>query len=132
MLSIQNTEIFWSSSFYYNYFEFSSTGPAAEPSGRSSPPLLAGGGGGWGPPLSIGKQEVGTYIYSLLYTHTGLLGRLPYEVLQQLMWWRHRLPLGPMKEDSGAAFCSSPSPALGLRHRLCPTARHGRSTGRRA
>ncbi len=29
-----------------------------------------------GPPLCIGKQEVGTYIYSLLYTYTGLLGRL--------------------------------------------------------
>jgi hypothetical protein len=41
----------------------------------SSPPLLAGGGG-WGPPLCIGKQEVGAYIYRLLYTYTGLLGRL--------------------------------------------------------
>jgi hypothetical protein len=53
-----------------------STGPAAEPSGRflSSAPR---GGGGWGPPLCIGKQEVGAYIYSLLYTYTGLLGRLP-------------------------------------------------------
>jgi hypothetical protein len=34
-----------------------------------------------GTPLCIGKQEVGTYIYSLLYTHTGLLGRLLYAVL---------------------------------------------------
>jgi hypothetical protein len=40
---------------------------------------------GGGPPLCIGKQEVGTYIYSLLYTYTGLLGRLHYEVLQPLM-----------------------------------------------
>jgi hypothetical protein len=39
--------------------------------GWSSPRLLGGG-----PPLCIGKQEVGTYIYSLLYTHTGLLWRL--------------------------------------------------------
>jgi hypothetical protein len=31
-------------------------------------------GVGGGPPLCIGKQEVGTYICSLLYTHTGLLG----------------------------------------------------------
>ncbi len=46
-----------------------STGPAAVAGGRSSPPLLAGGGEG-DPPLCIGKQEVGTYIYSLLYTHT--------------------------------------------------------------
>jgi hypothetical protein len=29
---------------------------------------------GGGDPRYIGKQEVGTYIYSLLYTHTGLLG----------------------------------------------------------
>ncbi len=45
------------------------------------------------------------------------------------MWRGHRFPLGPMKEDSGAAFCSSPAPALGLLHRLRPTARHGCSTG---
>jgi hypothetical protein len=31
---------------------------------------------GGGPPLCIGQYEVGTYIYSLLYTYTGLLGRL--------------------------------------------------------
>ncbi len=53
-----------------------STGPAAEPSGRFPPPLPRGGGDG-DPPLCIGKQEVGAYIYSLLYTETGLLGRLP-------------------------------------------------------
>ncbi len=75
----------------------------------------------------IGKQEVGTYIYSLLYTHTGLLGWLHHEVLQPLMWRGHRWPLGPMKEASGAAICSSLSSALGLRHRLRPTTRHGRS-----
>jgi hypothetical protein len=31
-------------------------------------------GGRGGTPLCIDKQEVGTYMYSLLYTHTGLLG----------------------------------------------------------
>jgi hypothetical protein len=45
---------------------WTSTGPAAEPSGRFRPPLRAGGG--WGPPLCIGIQEVGTYIYSRTYT----------------------------------------------------------------
>ncbi len=52
-----------------------STGPAAEPSGRflSSAPR---GGGGWGPPLCIGKQEVGAYIYSRTYTAHGALGVL--------------------------------------------------------
>jgi hypothetical protein len=34
-----------------------------------------------------------------------------------------------MKEASGAALCSSPTPALGLRHRLCPTARHRLALG---
>ncbi len=58
---------------YYLFSRFS-TGPAAELSGRSSPPLLAGGG--WGPPLCIGIQEVGTYIYSRAYTAHGALGRL--------------------------------------------------------
>jgi hypothetical protein len=53
--------------------ELVSTGPAAEPSGRFSPLRLAGGEDG-DPPLCIGKQEVETYIYSLLYTYTGLLG----------------------------------------------------------
>jgi hypothetical protein len=52
-----------------------SSGLAAVSSGRSSPPLLAGGEEG-DPPLCIGRQEVGTYIYSLLYTYTGLLDGL--------------------------------------------------------
>jgi hypothetical protein len=43
-----------------------STGPAAVSGRQSSPPLLAGGRGK--PPLCIGKQEVGTYLYSLLHT----------------------------------------------------------------
>ncbi len=61
---------------WYYFWPSFSTGPAAVPGGRSSPPLLAGGVGEGDPPLCIGKQEVGTYIYSLLDTHTGLLGRL--------------------------------------------------------
>ncbi len=43
---------------------------------RPIPSSAPRGGGEEDPPLGIGKQEVGTYIYSLLYTHTGLLGRL--------------------------------------------------------
>ncbi len=39
-------------------------------------PLLCSLAGGRGA-LCIGKQEVGTYIYSLLYTQTGLLGLSP-------------------------------------------------------
>jgi hypothetical protein len=46
-------------------------------------------GGGGGPNLTIGKQVGGTYIYSLLYTHTGLLRRLLHEVLQLCLWWRN-------------------------------------------
>ncbi len=60
-----------------------STGPAAVSGSRIS--LRAPGRRGGGNPLCIGKQEVGTYIYSLLYTHTGILGRLLHEVLQPLM-----------------------------------------------
>ncbi len=44
---------------------------ARQPS-RVADPLLRSSRGD--PPLCIGKQEVGTYIYSLLYTHTGHLG----------------------------------------------------------
>ncbi len=58
-----------------------STGPAAEPSGRSSLPLSAGG---MGTPPCIGKREVGTYIYSRTYTAYGTLGDF-IEVLQLLM-----------------------------------------------
>ncbi len=49
------------------------------PGSRAKRPILSStprGGGEGDPPMCIGKQEVGTYIYSLLYTHTGLLGRL--------------------------------------------------------
>jgi hypothetical protein len=54
-----------------NYFGVDiRTGPAAVPGGRSSPR------GGGGTPLCIGKQEVGTYIYSHPYTVHGALGRL--------------------------------------------------------
>jgi hypothetical protein len=48
---------------------------ARQPS-RAADSLLPSSRGGGGPPLCIGQQEVGTYIYSLLYTDTGLLGRL--------------------------------------------------------
>ncbi len=104
--------------------------PARQPS-RAGAFLSAVQRSGGGDPPVYWQQEVGTYIYSLLYTHTGLLGRLLHEVLQPLMWRGHRWPLGPMKEASSTAICSSPSSALGLRHRLRPTVRHGRSTGRR-
>jgi hypothetical protein len=43
---------------------------------RPIPLLRSARGGGWGPPLSIGIQEVGTYIYSRTYTAHGALGRL--------------------------------------------------------
>ncbi len=49
---------------------------ARQPSRAADSLLRSSRGGGRGPPLCIGKQEVGTYIYSLLYTYTGLLGRL--------------------------------------------------------
>ncbi len=52
-----------------------STGPAAEPSGRFSPPLLAGGKGDGDPLCVLASRRWGP-TYSLLYTHTGLLGRL--------------------------------------------------------
>jgi hypothetical protein len=42
-----------------------------------SPSSAAWGGGGADPPCHIGKQEAGTYIYSLLHTNTGLLGLFP-------------------------------------------------------
>ncbi len=44
-----------------------STGPAAEPSGRSSPPLLAGGGGD---PLCVLACRRWGPIYIASYTHT--------------------------------------------------------------
>jgi hypothetical protein len=50
--------------FLINFFSLISCGPAAVSGGQSSPPLYAGGGD----PLCIGKQEVGTYIYSCPYT----------------------------------------------------------------
>jgi hypothetical protein len=43
-------------------------------------------GGGGGPPLCIYKQEVGTYIYSRLYTVHGAWADF-IEVLQLLIWW---------------------------------------------
>jgi hypothetical protein len=44
---------------------------ARQPSRAADPLLRSLRGGGEGDPLlCIGKQEVGTYIYSLLYTHT--------------------------------------------------------------
>ncbi len=48
---------------------------ARQPS-RAADPLLRSsrGVGGWGPPLCIGKLEVGTYIYSRTYTAHGTLG----------------------------------------------------------
>jgi hypothetical protein len=49
---------------------------------------------------------VGTYIYSPLYTYTGLLGQLLHGVLQPLMWWSSRLSLRPAKYSSSAAFNS--------------------------
>jgi hypothetical protein len=55
---------------------FISSGPAAVLGSRSSPPLLGGGGGVGGDPPCMGKHEVGTYIYSRLYTVHGALGTL--------------------------------------------------------
>ncbi len=56
---------------------FTVTSVLARQPSRAADPLLRSSRGGEGdPPLCIGKQEVGTYIYSLLYTHTGFLGRL--------------------------------------------------------
>jgi hypothetical protein len=49
------------------------------PRSRAERPILSSaprGGGGWGPPLSIGTQEVETYIYSRTYTAHGALGTL--------------------------------------------------------
>ncbi len=51
------------------------TVPARQPSQAVA--FLSALPGGRGPPLCVGKQEVGTYIYSLLYTQTGFLGQLP-------------------------------------------------------
>ncbi len=50
---------------------------ARQPSRAADSLLRSSRGGGMGTPSVYGKQAVGTYIYSLLYTHTGLLGRLP-------------------------------------------------------
>jgi hypothetical protein len=48
---------------------------ARQPSrAADSSSALRGGGGGWGPPLCIGKREVGTYIYSRTNTTHGPLG----------------------------------------------------------
>jgi hypothetical protein len=66
----------------WDYHIVGTTVPARQPS-RAVAFLSVLRGAGGGTPLSIGKQEV-TYIYSLLYTHTGLLGRLLPEVLQLL------------------------------------------------
>ncbi len=41
---------------------------------RVADPLLRSLRGGGGPPLCIGKQEVGINVYGLLNTHIGLLG----------------------------------------------------------
>jgi hypothetical protein len=48
------------------------------PGSRAEQPILSSAprGGGWGPPLCIGIQKVGTYIYSRTYTTHGALGRL--------------------------------------------------------
>ncbi len=57
------------------------------PGSRAERPILPSAlreGGGWGPPLCIGKREVGTYIYSRTYTAHGTLGNF-FEVLQLLM-----------------------------------------------
>ncbi len=75
---------------------------------------------GGGPPLFYWQAGGGDYIYSLLYTYTWLLGRLPNKVLQLLMWWRSQWPLGPAKEASYAALSSLPPPTLGLQHCLRP------------
>ncbi len=50
------------------------------PGSRAERPILSSapcrGGGGGGPPSVYWQAGGGTYIYSLLYTYTGLLGRL--------------------------------------------------------
>jgi hypothetical protein len=50
------------------FFEYISTGPAAEPSGRFPPLLLAGGGDG-DPPCALASRRWGP-IYIASYTHT--------------------------------------------------------------
>ncbi len=49
---------------------------ARQPSRAADSLLRSSRGGGWGPPLCIGIQEVGTYIYSRTYTAHGALGVL--------------------------------------------------------
>ncbi len=118
----------WTGLYFFHFFFHSSTGPAAISGSRISHSPARGGGD---PLCVLASSRWGpTYIAS--FTHT--LGSWEdfYEVLQLLMWRGHRWPLGPMKEASGTALCSSPSPALGLQHCLRPTVRQGRSTGRRA
>jgi hypothetical protein len=74
-------------------------------------------------PSNIGKQGMGTYIYSLLYTYTGLLGQLLHEVLQPFMCEGPGDHLGRLKKP--------PVPStLGLWHHLYPMA-GTRSTRRR-
>ncbi len=62
-----------------------STGPAAEPSGRSSPPLLAGGG--WGPPCALASYRRWGPIYIAVHTQRMELWVDFSEVLRLLMWW---------------------------------------------
>ncbi len=61
-----------------------STGPAAEPSGRSSPPILAGGDRD--PPCVLAYRRWGP-IYIAVHTQHMELWVDFFEVLQLLMWW---------------------------------------------
>jgi hypothetical protein len=83
---------------------------------RAADPLLCSLRGG-GPHLCIGKQEVGTYIYSRTYTAHGALGALLWSFTAAYVVGASR-SFSLAKEASGAAFCSLPPPTLGLQHRL--------------
>ncbi len=62
---------------------------ARQPSRAADLLLRSSQGKGGGPPLCIGKQEVGTYIYSCTYIAYGALGDF-FEVFRLLMWWENQ------------------------------------------
>jgi hypothetical protein len=76
-------QIFFSATVLY--FTLTSPGQAAVPERLQLICTLQGAGG---PPLSYSIQEVGTYVYSLLYRAHWVPGQTSHEVLQLFMWWR--------------------------------------------